>query len=242
MIDIVFVRYYLDKNDIVKKLNSLEIYFSNKINNIVIINIAEEYLDPELFESKIKLINYSSEFMDVSAYCKGLDFLNDSSAQHIFLFNDTFFTKHPTKFLLSRFSSFGWLESINLPFMLGVVDESKSIFTKQTSLLHGPFVSTFAFIINEKAAKIFSKALFHAENNSPDVTFSAFLDIHLSCNPNPYSWGKNYETDLFKKKRLCVYFERVLSSMIKEENGMLFDVNSSLFSKFKYRLLDKFLR
>ncbi|WP_350628476.1 hypothetical protein [Pseudoalteromonas sp. CAL260-MNA-CIBAN-0059] len=242
MINVVFVRYYLDKNQIIKKLDSLQCYFKGRINNVVVINIADENLESQLFNDNVKVINYSSDFMDIAAYCEGIESFEGSNRNSFFLFNDTLFTKHPSKFLLSRFCKFSWLDAVDLPFILGVVDETKGISTCESSLLNGEYASTFALYLNYEAAKVFVKSFKLAKYNQPDASFSAFLDLHLFKASNPYSWGKGFNSELLKRKKICVYFERVFSSMIKKEGGLIFDVNNSIMSKVVYRLLDRFCR
>jgi len=246
MIDVIFVRYYLNEKGVESKLSQLEKVYGNILNRIIVVDIGATELCMEgKLSHNIKLVRFDSDMMDISAYRKGIEVLLQSSQSYderfILCLNDTLFLKHPGRFLLKQFKKSLWVKDIKQPFVLGVVDKTKSIHAESASLLNKEFVSTFAFLINWKSIEIFMRSYNDALKQEPDIVLSSFFDIHLSQEPNPYAWGRAMGQDIITVKRLCVFFERLFSQSVKDNHGIVIDVNASILDKLVYRILDRLL-
>lgn len=238
MIDIVFVRYYLDENEVKTKLDYLINSFQGNINRVLVVNIADDKINVKTSEV-FTIVDFSSDMMDIAAYCEGLRFLSESCSNYFFLINDTLFSKHPYHYLIERFKSFHWVSEIKIPAIIGVVDETKDIISNEQSLLSGKYISTFAFMVNLEARNIFIETYMSINDKKSDAVFNAFLDLHLVQQKTPYSWKHSGCEAIIAKKRSCVLFERYLSRSIKDNDGILIDINNTIFSKIIYRILDK---
>lgn len=240
MIEIIFVRYYLKSKKLESAINFLTKCFRNDIGSINVINIGLDDVSIGDGFANVTIHHFESEMMDIGAYRFGLECLKVDKCSAILLLNDTLFTRHPYRYLLHNFKKADWTYGIKHPFLLGVVDETKSIYADNNSLVSGPFISTFCFMLNQASVNVFYQALLKASSQIYDSSFISFLDLHLSSSNNPYAWGKSLEQSILLKKRLCVCFERVLSRAIIEHDGFIIDVNSSIVNKFIYRILDRF--
>jgi hypothetical protein len=239
---IVVAQYYLNQEDLDKKMEIIKSLLKNQGFTVedITLNLNETNQYP---------------LFDFSAYAHGVSNLDLDNSLVIFI-NDTFFIKHPWKFLLRKFiDNIDLLNSIPSACALGVIHDSTKLVMIDDFNLSRKHLSTFFFGLNKKGLSIFRsviKNLPKFEDDYKEWIYSElrnnpFLEVmihaHLIEKNSQWAWEglkKNFDESILLKKKICVIAEYNLSRAIMSEKGCFIPMNIGLIFTIQNRFKKSF--
>lgn len=253
---VVVAQYYLNDKSLAKYLKHLKsmIFSMNLEEKIIIINMRDFSKGPiELYDNR-----FSFPFLDISAYCLGLDNFSDEDCTIVL--NDTLFKKHPWRGMLKELINLiPLLKSLDIPAVAGAVHPDTDILMLNPNNPNRQHLSTFLFAANEAAVKIF-KTITAQLNNELDkngeswlkkqLLLHAHLKLLLKVNlggvVNPWMWPRlrkgPAKADLINSKSVAVAVEYLYTNEILQEGGCILPINKGLIFKIKCLLFTKVMK
>ncbi|HGK7506176.1 hypothetical protein [Kluyvera cryocrescens] len=237
-----------------KIINQLEKYLSEfSLSGVIVINNSHGF---EFEHKDFLIIRGDNSLFEFSAYDQGIQSLltihrNELSAP-ILIINDTLFTKHNTKFILTKtIAYYNAISRISVCAMAGRFDPYNNICFSSPWSNYPGYISSFCMLVNQEAGmKIldcYSKLPDNFNNNTINIKdkdwgngiepkLKEFIRSHLLDTETDTVW---YQARLYKDnnfrldtKAKCVFMEHYISGKVGASGVLL-----SIIPTWKGRLL-----
>ncbi|TBM12053.1 sugar polymerase [Hafnia paralvei] len=197
----------------------------------------------------------SNKYYEFSAYQEGIEYLYDKTDyinENVLILNDTLFTKHNPKAILSGILKyFQTVERLKIPAIAGRYDSYNNICYRNPWSGMSGYISSFCMLANSSALNLIRGSVLVISDIFPagrditksdnwdstvDGTFREFIISHLIDAQTPTSWYQSKSnlnnTDRLRIKGICVYLEHYISGKIGASDGVLI----SIFPTWKQKL------
>lgn len=195
----------------------------------------------------LEAVRGSNDLLDFSGYFEGLERLlcvqTRVDSDNVLFVNDSLFTKHAASCILGRVVGLdALLRQLQVPAMAGKVTAYHSICRQNPWSGDRGYVSTYCYMLNARGLPIMRQL--HSLAAEDDVFVDApvsgeawgrrmplvlreSIRAHLCYRGSPYLWpaAASSQTELLRKKAVCVYLETRLSGAVGRE-GALVPINS----------------
>jgi len=249
--------YDVGPDVIVSVLDAVGADTGRKLFGIIVNNRSSS---PSWGRDDWEMVQGSNALMDFSAFAEGggrvVEHVGRDEA--VMFVNDSTFAKHNARRHLQELVKYaGRLAQIDVPCIVGKVDNySDHCFLNPWSGLNA-FVSTFAFMLNARGVRALLDVYAGVDSAMGDSSlelsdpgwgvglrpqFKEFLRTHLTMPDSPSAWyqSERYRNDraMLQAKSRCVYLEHRLSGEIGS-SGVIISLYPRQRDKLRFRFADQ---